>query len=114
MNSFTVTNCAYDGTSGDQNPLCCISGTVDGQPVFPLVSFAYLAAANDAGRMQQALSAILFNWYAGVYRAHLTPWPTPITLPIFPASQAVAQHTEGPYPVAPLIYSPALIGSWQA
>jgi hypothetical protein len=114
MNSFTVTDCGYDGTSGDLNPLCCISGTVNGQPVFPLVFFAYLAAANDAGKIRAALTSVLYNWYAGVYRNRLSLWPTPLPLPIFPASQAVAQRTGGPYPVAPVIYSPALIGSWQA
>ena len=28
MNSFVVLNCVYDGTSGDPNPLCQVSGTV--------------------------------------------------------------------------------------
>jgi hypothetical protein len=32
--------------------------------------------------------------------------------PTFPVSNAVATHSEGPYPVAPVVVSEALIGSW--
>jgi hypothetical protein len=32
----------------------------------------------------------------------------------FPASDAVAAHSEGPYPVAPVAVSEELIGSWTA
>ena len=32
----------------------------------------------------------------------------------FPASNAVATHSQGPYPVAPVVVSEALIGSWTA
>ena len=93
MNSFTVTNCVYDGTSGDPNPLCCVSGTVNGKSVFPLVFFRYLTAANDAGGVQAALTAALFNWYALVYRNQLQPWPDQIPFPVFSESSAVAQFT---------------------
>ena len=108
MNSFTVVSAVYDGTSGDLNPLCGISGTVNGLRVFPQVFFAYLAVAEAAGQMQAALTAVLFNWYAGVYGFQFTPWPTPIP---FPASNAAAVHTQGPYPQPYVIYAPALTGS---
>jgi hypothetical protein len=116
MNTFSVSNCSYDGTSGDPNPLVGISGTVNGKNVFPLVFFRYLTAANEAGGsgMQNALTAILFNWYAGVYGFQFTPWPQPLPLPTFPASNAVAVQTQGPSPVAPVIYLPALIAPWSA
>ena len=112
MNSFVITNCTYDGSSGDLNPLCCITGTVNGLSIFPQVFFAYLMAANAAGQMQQALTAVMFNYYVG-YQATL-PWPNPIPFPSFPASNAVAVHSEGVYPVAPVVVSEALIGSWSA
>lgn len=114
MISFTVSNCIYDGTSGDVNPLCTVIGTVNGKQVFASVFFAYLAAANAASQMQQALTAILFDWYAAVYGYQFQPWPTPIPFPAFPVSNAVAQHTQGPYPQPPVVYTPALISSWTA
>ncbi len=115
MSSFTVTNCTYDGTSGDPNPLCTITGTVNGKKVYvAAVFFAYLAAANAANQMQAALTGVMWNWYAGVYGYQFMSWPTPIPLPQFPLSDAVAEHTQGPYPQPLLVYTPALIGSWSA
>jgi hypothetical protein len=32
----------------------------------------------------------------------------------FPASNAVATHSQGPYPVAPVVVTQALIGTWTA
>jgi hypothetical protein len=115
-NSFIITGCSYDGTSGDPNPLVGIAGTVNGFRVFPLVWFRYLDAANAAGQMQQALTAAMFNWYARVYGFQFTPNPDPnqYPVPVCPPSNAVAQHTQGPYPVPPVVYSLALIGSWAA
>jgi hypothetical protein len=115
MGSFTVTNCTYDGTwggPGDPDPLVWITGKVNGKNVFPRVFFAYLAAANAAGQMQAGLTAVMFNWYSGVYRAQLFPQPAEIPLPIFPPSNEIAQRVRGPYPQPPVVYTPALIGSW--
>lgn len=112
MADFTVTTCTYDGTSGSPNPLCTVVGTVNGEFIYAVAFFAYLAAANDAGQMQAALTAILYNWYAAVYGYQFTPWPTPIPSPTFPATTAVATHVQGPYPQPPVTYSPALINSW--
>jgi hypothetical protein len=117
MNSYSVTSASYDGTSGgtgDPNPLCLITGTVNGLRVFPRVFFAYLMSASAAGQMQQALTAIMFNWYAGVYGYQFTPWPTMIPFPAFPESGVTAQQTQGPYPQPPVTVPQALIGSWTA
>ncbi len=114
MNSYSVSNCTYDGSSGDPNPQCWIYGQVNGKNVFATAFFAYLMAASTANQMQQALTAILFNWYAGVYGYQFTPWPTPIAFPQFSPTTAVAQHTAGPYPQPPVVIPQALIGSWSA
>lgn len=116
-NLFVVTNCVYDGTTGgngDPNPLCYISGTVNGKNVFANVFFAYLMAASAAGQMQQALTAIMFNWYAGVYGYQLTPQPQPIPIPAYPVSNVAPTRVFGPYPQPPAVVSQALIGSWSA
>lgn len=116
-NSFSISNCVYDGTSGgpgDANPLCEIIGTVNGLRVFPRVFFAYLMAANAAGQMQQALTAIMFNWYAGVYGYQFTPWPQPIPFPVFPHSNVAAIQTQGPYPQPLVVVPQALISNWSA
>lgn len=111
-NSFVVTNCFYDGTSGDPNPLCYVSGTVNdlNVPLAPAF-FRYLMAADSADQMQEALTAVMFNYYAAVYRS-LAPIPESIPLPTFPPSDAVAEHTEGVYPVAPVVVTQALIPPW--
>lgn len=113
-NSFTVTACTYDGTSGDPNPLCTVVGSVNGNNVFAAVFYRYLMAANAAGQMQSALTAIMFNWYAAVYGYRQTPWPTPIPFLQFSASNANATPSFGPYPVPPVSVPQALIGSWTA
>jgi hypothetical protein len=52
------------------------------------------------------------NYYAGVHYYQITPpWPNLIPFPEFPASNAVATHSQGPYPVAPTVVSEALIGA---
>jgi hypothetical protein len=79
-----------------------------------MVFFAYLMAANTAGQMQQALTAILFNWYAAVYGYQFTPWPQSIPFPVFPPSNVAAIQTQGPYPQPPVVVPQALIGSWSA
>ena len=112
MNSFVVSNCLYDGTSGSANPLCLVTGTVNGRNIFAQIYFRYLMAASTADQMQAALTAVMFNFYVG-YLATL-PWPNPIPFPSFPASNAVAVHSEGVYPVALVVVSEALIGSWSA
>jgi hypothetical protein len=72
-------------------------------------------AADAASQIQQALTAVMFNYYAGVYYYLVAPpWPTLIPYPAFPGSNAVATHSEGVYPVAPTVVSEALIGSWTA
>jgi hypothetical protein len=61
-NSFSISNRVYDGSaggSGNPNPLCWITGQVNGKNVFPAVFFAYLMAANSAGQMQTALTAAI-------------------------------------------------------
>jgi hypothetical protein len=115
MSSFSVSNCFYDGTSGDPNPLCYVTGSVNGLNV-PLAPafFRYLMAADAADQMQVALTAVMFNYYADMYRAQLVPIPDLIPVPTFPGSDAVATHSEGVYPVAPVVVSEALIGSWTA
>jgi hypothetical protein len=110
MTTFVVSNCTYDGTSGDPNPLCYVIGTVNGWNVYPPTFFRYLMAASAANDMQTALTALMYNFYAG-YRAAL-PWPNPIPFPNFPASNAIATHSQGAYPVVPVIVTQALIGSW--
>ena len=112
MNSFVVSNCTYDGTSGSANPLCLVTGTVNGKNTFAQIYFRYLMAASAADQMQAALTAVMFNYYVG-YRATL-PWPNPIPFPSFSASDAVAVHSQRVYPVAPTVVSEALIGSWLA
>lgn len=42
MNSFVISNCTYDGTSGDPNPLCLVTGTVNGKNLYALTFFRYL------------------------------------------------------------------------
>ena len=117
MTNYSVTSCTYNGTGGEfgpPNPLCFVSGVVNGKAVYANVFFAYLAAANAAGKMQQALTAILWNWYVAVYGYTLSPWPAPIPFPTFPPSDAVAPSASGPEPVPPVSYAPALISSWSA
>jgi hypothetical protein len=116
-NDFTIITAQYDGTwggSGDPDPLVSITGAVNGKNVFPWVFFAYLAAANAARQMQAALTAVMYNWYAGVYRAQLFPQPDLIALPTFPLSTEVAQQIQGPHPQPDISYSPALIAPWSA
>jgi hypothetical protein len=103
MNSFVVSNCSYDGTSGSANPLCTVTGTVNGRNVYAPVCFAFLMAASTAGRMQAALTAVLFNCFCDWYGFQMLPWPNPIPYPNLPASSAVAVQTGGAYPVAPTI-----------
>ena len=112
MNNYAISSCVYDGSAADLNPLCTIAGTVNGTDVFPQVFYRYLMAASAANQMQAALTAILFNWYAGVYGYQLTPWPAQISFPQFPASNASAAPSFGPYPVSPVSVPQALIGSW--
>jgi hypothetical protein len=114
-NSFVVTNCFYDDPSGDPNPLCYVTGIVNGLNV-PLAPafFRYLMAADAADQMQAALTAVMFNYYADVYRSQLAPIPDLIPVPTFPGSDAVATHSEGVYPVAPVVVSEALIAPWTA
>ena len=114
MNSFVVSNCVYDGTSGDPNPLCLVTGTVNGKNIFAQAFFRYLMAADAVDQMQAALTAVMFNYYAGVYYYQATPWPNSILYPTFPASNAVATQAGGVYPVAPTMVTQALIGSWTA
>jgi hypothetical protein len=96
MGLFAVSNCTYDGTSGSPNPLCTVTGTVNGRNVYVLAFFAYLIAASAASQMQAALRS------------------TPVPYPTFPGSAVVAGQSAGPFPVAPTVVSQALIGSWTA
>jgi len=47
MNNYTITNCVYDGTSGDPNPICTISGTVNGNRVFAPNIFLRLSRSRE-------------------------------------------------------------------
>jgi hypothetical protein len=72
-------------------------------------------AASAASQTQAALTAVMFNFYAGVYYYQVTPpWPNFIPFPEFPVSNAVAVHSEGVYPVAPVVVTQALIPPWTA
>ena len=112
MTTFVVSNCTYDGTSGDPIPICIVTGTVNGWKVDLQTFFRYLMAASAAGQMQAALTSLMYNFYTG-YRATL-PWPNPIPFPNFPGSNAVAMQSEGVYPVAPVVVPQALIPNWTA
>ena len=115
MNSFVVLNCTFDGTSGDPNPICQVIGTVNKKTVYALVFYRFLIAASNANQMQAALTAVMFNFYAGVYYYQITPpWPNLILYPTFPASNAVAVHSGGVFPVAPTVLTQALIPPWAA
>ena len=61
--------------------------------------------------MQAALTAVMFDFYASVYYFQQAPWPNLIPYPTFPGSDAMATHSKGVYPVAPVVVSEALIGS---
>ena len=111
MSTFRVSNCTYDGTSGSANPLCLITGTVNRKRIFAQNFFRYLMAASAADQMQ---AAVMVDFYASVYYFQHAPWPNLIPYPTFPGSNAVATHSEGVYPVAPVVVSEALIGSWTA
>ena len=56
----------------------------------------------------------MFDFYASVYYFQQTPWPNLIPYPTFPGSNAVATHSEGVYPVPPVVVSEALIPPWTA
>jgi hypothetical protein len=67
MSSFSVSNCFYDGTSVAPDPLCCVTGSVNGLNVPLAPAFLrYLMAANATDQMQAALTAVMFNYYADV------------------------------------------------
>jgi hypothetical protein len=93
--------------SANPDPLCQVTGTVNNHNVYAPTFFGYLMAASAANQMQAALTAVMFNFYVG-YRATL-PWPNPI-----PASNAVAVHSKGVYPIEAVVVTQALIGSWTA
>jgi hypothetical protein len=40
-NSCVVSNCTYDGASGSANPLCLVTGTVNGKGIFAQTFFRY-------------------------------------------------------------------------
>ncbi len=85
-NSFAVTNCFYDGTSGDPNPICYVQGTVNGKNVwYAPAFFRYLMAANAAGQMQEALTPAMFNYYVSAYGPMLAPIPEFLPVPRFRA-----------------------------
>src|SRR5580692_12490606 len=67
-----------------------------------------------ARRLVVHLTAAMFNFHADSYGYQLLPIPTPISFPTFPGSNVVATQTGGPYPVAPVVVTAALIGSWTA
>jgi hypothetical protein len=112
MNSFVISNCTYDGTSGDPNPICIVTGTVNSWKVYPQTFYRFLMAASSADQMQEALTSLMFNFYCG-YRATL-PWPNPIPFQSFPGSNAVATQSGGIYPVALVQVTQALILPWTA
>lgn len=100
MADFMVVSCTYNGSAGgfgESNPLCWVEGGVNGNPVHPSVFLACLKAASAAGKMQEALTALMFNWYAQVYRASLTPWPELIPMPAFPPVEFTTTRGQGTY-----------------
>ena len=74
----------------------------------------YLMAADSADSMQTALTAMMFNCYAIVYRPEIQPFPTFMPYPLFPGSDAVATHSQGAYPVASVVVTQALLPPWNA
>ena len=90
-----------------------MTGTVDGKGIFAQTFFRYLMAAAAADQMQAALTPLMFDFYASVYYFQQAPWPNPIPYPTFPGSDAVATHSEGVYPVAPVVVTQALIPPWE-
>jgi hypothetical protein len=64
--------------------------------------------------MPEALTAVMFDYYVSTYYYQALPWPNLISYPTLPGSDAVAVHSEGAYPVAPVVVIQALIGSWSA
>jgi len=85
---------------------------VNSRNVYAPAFFRFLMAASAADQMQAALTAVMFNFY--VYYKATLPWPNSIQYPTFPGSDAVAAHSEGPYPVAPVVVTQALMPSWTA
>lgn len=63
--------------------------------------------------MQEGLTAVMFNYYADVYRAQLVPIPDSNLLPEYSPSDAVATHNEETYPVAPVVASEVLFALWK-
>ena len=115
MSNFKVMNCAYNGSAGglgNPNPLCWVEGSVNGKRVRPSVFLAYLKAASAAGKMQEGLTAIMFNWYASVYCATLTPWPEQIQVPPFPPVEFTSTRVQGPFPQPDVSVPEALIEDW--
>jgi hypothetical protein len=76
--------------------------------------FRYLIAAFAADQMQAALTAVMFDFYVSAYYFQQAPWPNLIPYPTFPGSNVVATHSEGVYPVPPVVVSEALIPPWTA
>jgi hypothetical protein len=117
MNSFSVSQCLYDGTtggpSGDPNPLCIIYGSVNGNNVLPRVFYSAIVGASAANMMQAYLTSVLFAWWAQVFGYEQEPFPSPsqYPLPSFPAYNIPAPRVQGDQDVS---IPQTLIGSWTA
>ena len=82
MNSFVVSNCVYDGTSGDSNPICQVSGTVNSRNVYALTFFRYFdgrihwrsnAGRIDCGDVQLLRGCVLLPDYASMAEPNPVP-----------------------------------------
>jgi hypothetical protein len=108
---YAILNCTYP--SGlDPNPICRVSGTVEGYGCFPSIFYQYLASADAAGQLQEAVGAALLNFYVSVY-GQLWPLPPPVPVPQYLLVNAQATFGTGPLPQPDIpLASVIALGSW--
>jgi hypothetical protein len=113
--NFTIVSCGYNGSAGgngESNSLCWIAGNVNGKSVYPSVFLGYLKTASAAGKMQEALTPIMWNWYVQVWGRLLTPWPNEIPILQFsiPTPTFIVERSTAPNVTVSVLET--LIGSW--
>jgi hypothetical protein len=85
MNSYSVSNCTYDGTSGDPNPRVFLSGTVNGVRsgtwILTWATIQQPLAVGGQAALQAVLGPILLGVFGPpfprgpVYSAQISPPP---------------------------------------